>query len=174
MRMASMFSICSLIYTIFVILIECPMYFTNFLQYNEVSEINWYDISSGFTYKMYFFTGTATVFFAYTCHVGAFPVYKTLKNNVTRRINKVFRRSIILDGVIYILVGVCGFLTQPKNTPDLIIYREAQFTNDLALIIGRLLIAVNLILSAPANYNAFRLSLMEIVGWDNQNIENKQ
>jgi amino acid permease len=174
MRVASMFSIFSLIYTICVIIIECPMYFSKFLETTDINDINWFNIGTGFTYKLYFFTGTATVFFAYTCHAGAFPVYKSLKNNVTRRVNKVFRRSILLDAVIYTLVGVTGFLTQPVHTPDLIIYRKGQFSNDLALIIGQLLIAFNLILSSPANYNAFRLSIMEIIGWDNNNISNKQ
>ena len=174
MRIASLFSICSLLYTIFVIIIESPMFLTHFLENHNVNEINWFNIGTGFTYKMYFFTGSATVFFAYTCHVGAFPVYRSLKNNVNRRINKVFRRSIILDAVIYVFVGITGYLTAPIGTPDLIIYRKSYFSNDIALIIGRLLIAVNLIFSTPANYNAFRLSFLETVGWDNVNISNKQ
>ena len=63
-------------------------------------------------------------FFSYTCHIGAFPVYKSLKNNISRRINKVFRRSILLDTFIYISVGVAGFFTAPVDTPQLIIYRK--------------------------------------------------
>ncbi len=174
MRVASLFSLCSLMYTIFVIIIECPMYYGKFLETHKSSAVNWYDISSAFTSKLYFFTGTATVFFAYTCHVGAFPVYKTLKNNVYRRINTIFRRSIFLDTVVYICVGITGFLTQPIGSKDLVIFREAQFTNDIAMIVGRLLISVNLLLSTPANYNAFRLSFLELNGWDSSNISNKQ
>jgi amino acid permease len=174
MRIASLFSICSLMFTISVIVIECPMYFSNFLETHSASEINWYDFSTAFTSKLYFFTGTATVFFGFTCHVGAFPVYKSLKNNVYRRINTVFRRSIILDAIIYICVGITGFLTQPIGVKDLIIYRDNKFKQDIAMTVGRLLISINLILSTPANYNAFRLSFMELVGWDNSNISNKQ
>lgn len=177
MRIASLFSICSLMYAIFVIIIECPWYFSDFLDKQtsepEKYKVNWWDISSGFDKHLFFFRGTATVFFAFTCHVGAFPVFKTLKNNVTRRVNKVFQRSILLDVVLYIIVGVTGYLTQPVDTPDLIINRNKYFKNDLAMIIARLLIAVNLILSTPANYNAFRLSILEII-WKTSEVDNKQ
>lgn len=172
MRFASLLSIFSLIYAILVIVIETPYYFTS-LNATERSLINWTDISQGFNSHLYFFQGTATIFFAYTCHAGAFPVYKTLKNSVTRRINKVFMRSVLLDAVIYVLVGVCGFLTQPLDTPDLIIYRQKKYTNDLAMVIARFGIAINLILSTPANYNAFRLSFFEIL-WGTNKIDNKR
>lgn len=173
MRIASLFSIVSLIYAIFVIIIECPWYFDNFKKTHSLSEINWFDISKGFDKHLYFFRGTATVFFAYTCHVGAFPVFKTLKDNVTRRINKVFQRSILLDVVIYITVGICGYLTQPIKTPDLIINRDKILASDIAMILARFLIAINLILSTPANYNAFRLSILEIV-WGTSEVDNRQ
>lgn len=72
-------------------------------------------------------------------------------------------RSILLDTAIYIVVGVCGYLTQPFHTKDLIIYRDPiPDSNDIPMIIARLLIAFNLILSTPANYNAFRLSILSL------------
>lgn len=121
---------------------------------------------------LFFFRGAATVFFAFTCHVGAFPVYKTLKRNVSMRINKVFMRSILLDTVVYFVVGICGYLTQPYKTKDLIIYRDSiPGSNDIPMIIARLLIAFNLILSTPANYNAFRLSVLSLVYDDTSKLE---
>ncbi len=173
MRVASLFSICSLIYAILVIIVECPFYVHKFLQDHKLEDINWYDMSTGFDKNLYFFRGTATIFFAYTCHVGAFPVYKTLKNNITRRVNKVFMRSIVLDILIYITVGICGYLTQPIDTPDLIIYREKYLKNDIAMDIARLGMAINLLLSTPANYNAFRLSVMEIT-WGSSDVTDKR
>ena len=178
MRMASLFSIASLFYAILVIIIECPFYFADFIKnkYDPTDpnkQVNWFDFSKGFDKHLYFFRGAATVFFAYTCHVGAFPVHKTLKDNVTRRINKVFQRSILLDVVIYIFVGIAGYLTQPIDTPGLIINRDKLFANDIFMVIARFLIAVNLILSTPANYNAFRLSILELV-WGTGEVDNKK
>ncbi len=174
MRIASLFSICSLIYAIIVIIVECPIYFSNFVKkYDWKKDVNWFDFSAGFDKNLYFFRGTATIFFAYTCHVGAFPVYKTLKNNITRRINKVFMRSILLDIIIYLTVGICGYLTEPIETHDLIIYRNKLLNNDIAMDLARLGMAINLILSTPANYNAFRLSVMETV-WGTNEISDKR
>jgi amino acid permease len=178
MRIASLFSICSLLYAIAVIIVESPWYYSYFKENNPTAEINWFDISKAFEGStLYFFPGTATVFFAYTCHVGAFPVYKTLTNNISRRINKVFKRSIILDAVIYVVVGICGFLTFPiysqDKSPDLIIYREKIFSNDIAMTIAKMGIILNLTLSTPANYNAFRLSILETI-WKTNEVSNRK
>lgn len=178
MRIASLFSIIGLLYAIFVILIECPWYYQYYIDniYKEdrpETHINWFDWSTGFDSNLNFFRGAATVFFAYTCHVGAFPVYKTLKNNVQRRINKVFQRSILLDFVFYLIVGICGFLTQPLNTPELIINRDKLLTNDIAMIIARLFMAINLTLSTPANFNALRLCALNLI-WDTEEVTNKK
>jgi amino acid permease len=176
MRMAGLFSICSLLYCIMVIIIECPWYYDAFTKKESEetqSKINWFDISTGFDKQLYFFRGTATIFFAFSCQVGAFPVYKNLKNNISRRINKVFTRSIMFDLALYIVVGICGFLTAPINTPDLIIKRNKLLDNDLAMDLARLGIAVSLILSAPANFIAFRLSFFETI-WGTNEIDNKR
>jgi hypothetical protein len=75
--------------------------------------------------------------------------------------------------VLYITVGICGYLTQPLNTPPLIINRDKLLTSDVAMILARFLIAINLILSTPANYNAFRLSILEIV-WKTNEVDNRK
>lgn len=81
-------------------------------------------------------------------------------------------RSVLLDTVVYFVVGVCGYLTQPYKTKDLIIYRDPiQGSNDMPMIIARLLIAFNLILSTPANYNAFRLSILSLIYDDTSKLE---
>lgn len=174
MRFASLFSIISLIYAIFVIVIQSPSYFSSFTE-EERKQINWFNFGKAWDSNLYFFQGAACIFFAYTCHAGAFPVYKTLKNSVSRRINKVFLRSISLDFVIYLATGVCGFLTAPVHAPELIIYRDKKnkTDNDLAMTIARVALCFNLILSIPANYNAFRISFFEIV-WKTSEISNKR
>lgn len=164
MRFASLAGICIILYSIIVVTIEFPFFFYDYLTTDDPKKsekINLFDISTGFTDQLLFFKGAGTIFFAYTCHVGAFPVYKTLKNNGLRRIQKVFRRSIILDTVLYVLIGICGYLSVPYDVPALIINRTSIFKNDAFMIIGRLGIAITLMLTLPANYNAFRLSFLE-------------
>ena len=94
----------------------------------------------------------ATVFFTYSCHPGAFPVYKTLKQNNKNKINTVFLRSICLDLIIYIFIAICGFMTAPLKPQSLIIYRESVFDNDIFMTIAKIALALDLFLSLPANY----------------------
>ena len=162
MRFASMFGICALIYSILVVVVESPWflihYLDNYKEDDPKTHANWFDISKGFTKDLNFFTGIATLFFTFSCHPGAFPVYKTLKNNNEKRINKVFFRSIILDVCIYFMIGVCGFITAPLNPKSLVIYRESIFDNDIFMTIAKIALALDLFLSLPANFASYRAS----------------
>ena len=162
MRFASMFGVCALLYCLIVVVIQTPWFFKDYLDnYKEDdpdTHANWYDITKGFQSNLNFFTAFATVFFCYTCHPGAFPVFKTLKNHTEKRINTVFFRSICLDLFIYIFVAICGFMTAPLKPQSLIIFRETVFDNDIFMTIAKIALALDLFLSLPANYAYFRCS----------------
>jgi amino acid permease len=137
------------------------------------THLNLWNVGIGFTKDLNFFKGSATLFYAYSCHVGALPVYKTLKNNVQRRIQKVFKRSLLLDAILYSVVGILGYLSMPINTPDLIVERYKLFDSDLIMDIGRIATALTIIMKVPANYNSFRISVLEVF-FNTTEISNKQ
>jgi amino acid permease len=168
MRFASMLGICSLCYSIIVIIIESPWFYLDYRnnKYKKdepKTHANWFDITKGFTSELNFFTSIATVFFIFACHQGAFPVYKSLKNNNEKRINKVFFRSIFLVLIIYLFVAICGFMTDPISQEPLIIFRKSIFKNDFFMNIAKISLALDLYLSIPANYNSFRASFFLLV-----------
>lgn len=175
MRFVSMFGICALIYSILVIVIESPWFLVHYLDnYKEddpKTHANWFDITKAFNKDLNFFTGIATVFFTFTCHPGAFPVYKTLKNHTEKRINTTFFRSVLLDLIVYIFIAICGFITAPLNPKSLIIYRESIFDNDTPMTIAKIALALDLFLSIPANYASYRCSFF-IVFFKTDKIEN--
>ena len=147
-----------------VIVIEFPFYFYDYLTNpakNSLGRINWFDMTGAFSNNYSFFKGSSVILFSFTCHLGAFPVYKSLRNNVFTRVEKVFRRSILLDYILYMLVGICGALSVPYYVPEIILNRESLFQNDFFIILSKLGIAFTLIFSIPANYNSFRLSFLE-------------
>ena len=139
--------------------------------------MNWIDLSKAFSFVsgVPFFGGLATVFYIYSCHAGAFPVYKTLRNNTTRRIKKVFRRSIILDICVYTTIAAASFITSPLEPPELILYRPnlSGFKKDYFILVAKIGIIFNLFFSTPANYAGFRLSFFELI-FGNSNITNKK
>ena len=178
MRFASLFGICAYIYCILVIVIQSPWFLKYYLDTYKKDDpsthANWFNIGNGFTKDLYFFTGIATVFFAYECHTGAFPVFKTLKNHTEERINKLFFRSLCLDIAVYILISISGFITAPLNPKSLIIFREnVVFKHDYFMIIAKIALACNLFLSLPANYAGYRCSFF-IFFFGTDEIDNKR
>ena len=174
MRIPSLIGVVALVYSIIVVFIESFFYLFN-ENWDQIHDMNWIDIREAFDYKkgLSFFGGISTVFYLYSCHAGAFPVYKNLRNNTTRRIKKVFRRSIILDLAIYFFIAAASFLTAPKDPPDLILYRKnlSGFDPDYFILIAKVGVIFNLFFSTPANYAGFRLSFFELV-WGNAKITN--
>ena len=174
MRIPSLLGVMALIYSIIVIIIESFFYLIKENLPQEDKEMNWYNIGPAFSWKkgLPIFGGISTVFYLYSCHAGAFPVYKALRNNTTRRIKKVFRRSIMLDVSLYFTVAMASFFTCPfEEPPELILYRKNldSFNPDYFILIAKFGIFFNLFFSTPANYAGLRLSLFELI-WGNTNI----
>ena len=163
MRYASMFGIFSLFFLIFIVVIECPFYIKyNF--FDNKTKINFIDVISGFKGDMKILQAISTLFYAFSCHVGVFPVLNTLKNPIPQRIKLLFKKSILLDISCYLMIGISGYLTQPINTPDLIIERRKIFNNDFLMIIGQICFIFTLIAKICANYNALRSCLINLFG----------
>jgi len=178
MRYASIFGIFSLFFLIFIVVIECPFYiYYNFFSKNKNNnEINYIDVISGFKGDMKILQAIATLFYAFSCHVGVFPVLNTLKDPTSPRIKSLFKKSILLDICCYLIIGISGYLTQPVDTPDLIIERKKIFKNDFLMIIGQICFIFTLISKICANYNALRsciINLFNIKKSEKNEISNK-
>lgn len=166
-------SICSLLYTFLVIIIQSPffwIYYKNNIYKEDKPDThpNWFNITNSFNTRFEFFTGMATVFYAYACQPGAFPIYKGLYNNIPRRINKVFRRSVLLTFTMYFFVAIASFLTNPVDPEDLIIYRPSIFKHDIFMDIAKICMMVDLFLCIPLNYNNLRNAIFSLLYGSNE------
>ncbi len=168
MKIFSLFGIISLSYTILVLVIECPFYWSYYLKNVYVKEdksthANWIDLSRAFNSNLDFFTGFATIIFSFANHQGALPVYRTLKTSDETIMNKVFSRSIILTLIIYFFTYISSFLTTPLKSEDLIIFRESIFSNDIFMNISKIAIILELFFLIPTNFNSMRCSTFHII-----------
>ena len=168
MRYASTFGIISLFLLIIIVVAECPFYIIDHIN-NDKFELNYFDILSGLKGDMKLLQSIVTVFYAFSCHVGAFPVLQTLHNPIERRQKKVIRRSIYIDIISYLIIGASGYLTQPLKTPDLIIERDKLFNSDWIMTIGEICFIVTLLAKISANYNALRSCILVLLGYDSYN-----
>ena len=172
MRYASTFGILSLMSLILIVVLESPF----FIKKNIIDDkqpINFYDTKPGFGKYMEFLKSIATILYAFSCHPGVFPVLESLYNPTKKRIKKVFRRAILLDIICYLIIGIFGYLSQPLNTPDLIVERNKIFKNDIVMNFGQLLFIFCLIAKICANYNALRSTLLIMFKYDPGNYPDK-
>ena len=168
MRYASTFGIFSLFFLIFIVVIECPFYIKKYI-IEENQEINYFDILSGLKGNMKLLQSIVTVFYAFSCHVGTFPVLQTLYKPTEKRSKKVLRRAISIDIICYLIIGAAGYLTQPLNSPDLIIERNKIFENDWLMTIGEICFILTLLAKISANYNALRACILVLFHYDTDN-----
>ena len=172
MRYASTFGVISLFFLMIIVVFECPFFIKKNI-FEEKQAINYYNIIPGLQNDMKFIKSVCTIIYAFSCHVGTFPVLKTLTNPSERRQKKVINRAILVDIVCYLIVGFSGYFTQPLNTPDLIIERNKIFNNDFLMTIGQIFFIFTLIAKTCANYNALRACILFLLGFHLDNFSNK-
>ena len=86
-----------------------------------------------------------------------------LPNYINDGITKMRYGTIIgmtITTILHVISIVCGFLTDPYQPEDLIIYRKNKGTGrDIAMVLARLLISISLLASYPAYYFPLRLCI---------------
>ena len=121
---------------------------------------------------MKLFQSIVTLFYAYACHVGAFPVFESLYRPTRKRVRKLLNRAIAIDIICYLIIGVAGYLTQPDKTPDLIIERNNIKDRDWLMSLGNLFFMFALIAKIWLNYNAQRSSVLILLGYKTNDFPN--
>jgi amino acid permease len=179
LRIASLLGVFTVVFLISMIVIQSPFYIQHYWdyvykEYDKSTHLNVFNIASGFDSNLFFFQGTATLFYSFSCHLGSFPIFNSLKNNVMRRVHKVIISSIFVDTILFIIISISGYLTWPINTPSLIIERDNIAGGmDVIMSIGKIAFITVLILKFPSVFNSFRISFFELVFGDSK-ITNKR
>ena len=124
---------------------------------------NWINLGDAFTKDLVFFKGIANLIFAYACQSGIFPIYAGFKiqENGLKKMKIGTILGTILTTLLHIISIVCGFLTDPINPEDLIIYRKNKGSGkDIAMVLARLFVSLSLIFTVPGYYFPLRLSVI--------------
>ena len=166
-------------YGLIVVLVQCYPYYqfykdTIYKKDDESTHPNWINISDAFTKKLDFFKGISTLFAAYACHPGIFPVYAGFKqqrvedknnekNEETNDIKKMKYSTFfgtLLTTLLHFISIICSYLTNPYDPEDLIVYRKPKGNDkDIAMTIAKLFVAVSLVFTFPGYYFTLRLSI---------------
>jgi amino acid permease len=180
LRFISFFGIMTILSLIFLIIFQSYSYIKFHLnnvykKEDKNTHYNIFDIKKGFDENLYFFQFCSTIFFACCMHIGAIPIFNTLKNNVRKRMYKVVRRTLLVDIFVFVLIANLGYLSCPINTPALIIERPKLESNkkDFLMCLGRISLVLTLIMKLPNCYATLRLTLFDKL-WGTTSITNKK
>jgi len=155
-------------YGLIVVLVQCDSYYKYYKQsiYKEddpSTHTNWINLGDAFTKKLDFFKGISTLFAAYACHPGIFPVYAGFKRQEGGGITKMKYATFLgtlLTTILHIISITCSFLTNPYTPEDLIVYRKSKDSGkDVVMTIAKLFVAISLIFTFPGYYFTLRLSI---------------
>lgn len=96
--------------------------------------------------------GLASIIFCYVNHQLVFPLVNDLKNPTKRRMDKVFFRVHLTEVIVYIAVGMTGYLLLVEHIPD----REINAVVMASIVtktmsLGKCLMVVALFFAVPLN-----------------------
>ncbi|OMJ74585.1 hypothetical protein SteCoe_26442 [Stentor coeruleus] len=114
------------------------------------------------------FTASSYVVFSFTCQNNVIPIYQELQQRNTKRGFQFLLRGLLMVFVLYLIVGIFGFLTfydkyHPiTNFPVQIL--EADYGEDnIPIIIASIAIAITLICGTPLVFQPCRIATLSIL-----------
>ena len=117
--------------------------------------------------------------FSFTCHSNVLDVYQELQRKSRRRMSKVLSRVMIIALILYVLVGVFGYITFANNTDQLtnddnagVILLASSYDDKLPMMISLCFICISIIFTFPLNIKPTKDSLLEILYPNEKNESN--
>ena len=104
LRYAGVASVAALSYTLLVLGIEMPFYYSENIV-KEETQVH------AFILDLNIFSSMSIVFFAFTCQMNLLPIYSELVNPDYRRIKKVVHRALLLDCIFYLIIASTGYFS---------------------------------------------------------------
>jgi amino acid permease len=136
-------SIMSLMYVAIVIFSRCDYYYEKHKGLDEYGDIIYFNPNLGL------FNAFSICIFAFNCHLNVVPVAGRLIRPTKQRIRKVAWWVNGLQLSFYCLIGVSGYLTFEKKTPQDIIHGFKD--SDPYMVVGRVLLTITMVTAIPIN-----------------------
>jgi sodium-coupled neutral amino acid transporter 3 len=127
--------------------------------YREVPEqsceVEWISLTLASAYAI------PTMVFAFQCHASVLPIYAELKQASKQKMQYVSTISIGLVFIMYLLASLFGYLTFKNVTgPELFVMYSGYMPDDKIILVGRLMVLICVIFSAPLLHYPCRKALI--------------
>ena len=151
------------LFILFVILFQFPFYFIDFLNKDNIKEknntdINVYNISSGFTKQVHFLQSFSLLFFCFTGDRSFLPNLNHFERPTPKRNPNIYYIALGIDMIIYLFFSIIGYLNVPNDVVDIIIERKNIWSIDLIMTFARILLIPISISKIQIYYNNWRNS----------------
>ena len=130
---------------------------------------NYLDFRPGFGPDLKFITSISTIISAFGCHNGIFPAISSLSNPTKERVDTVLKRVSIINTVSYLIIIFFGYLSQPQNTPELILEKEKVDYTDFLMTCSLILFSLSIIAKIGAFFNCLRSLVLSTLKFDLDN-----
>ena len=103
--------------------------------------------------------------FAYLCQQNLGNVEGELVNRSERRMNKVIQRAVGIQGLLFVLLAIFGYLSFFENMPTLIImrYARSEIYNDWTMVLARFMESFVMTFAMPPNVSLVREYTQKII-----------
>jgi len=134
--------------------------------YREVPEqsceVEWISLTLASAYAI------PTMVFAFQCHASVLPIYAELDTPSKQKMQYVSTISIGLVFIMYLLASLFGYLTFKNVTgPELFVMYSGFMPDDKLILVGRIMVLVCVIFSAPLlHYPCRKAFIMGVWGED--------
>lgn len=136
------FSTIFFVLTVIISIIQTPVY------YNQIKEKGENDFNLYNTNFEGFFKNIGVLICSFNALISFFTVTNTVRNPSDRRLKKIFSRTFVVLGILYIvggIVGYCSLGTKNSGPKDLFIFREKYGNSDNFMIISRFLTMIGIL-----------------------------
>ena len=155
--------------------------------------LNLVDITVSFKQKEpMFFISISNIIYALTLQVNVLNVYssfcnkfkldkngetkieltKSQEKNLYLKGLKLIKSTLILTTILYLIIGIFGYLSVPYGTPQLIFNRYKLIKPDVAMNIGKVILFFALLFKLPVNFNSLKTFALAFFYKNNENSYN--
>ena len=157
LRFASSVSLCCVLYVALLVICQAPTYMAE--NTTPIAYFRW-DLKA--------LDAIGVIFFSFDNALIIPVFYDELSNRKPKRMVKVLKRSFGLLVLLYLALGVLGYLSYAGNMPDLVVLRPSlQGTYDWPMLVGRVVYIMTLMMQIPFCLYPLRLATQQFIGGSN-------
>ena len=157
-----------LLLILLIILLNYILLFIHKFDINNI--INKFSLRNDFIFsKNEIFNSISVLFYTFSYHDKFFPSLEKLCIPTSKRINKIIKRTVVIDITICLLLTFVGYFSLPfEMIKDLIIFRNSELEedyalNDYAMIVARILYFFYLIYKMFKDYQILRNTIFTYI-----------